>query len=183
MTYIPKKHEKYNLLPGCRRSGGEVFTYPCSLLRELEKYLPQGHNMMPYGYDSYEEYYKAMDKYAEIYFTEEKLSNLYKKFIEEMHQMNDKEQWSVLRYVGESDDRLLGLTHGKAYYWSCSLKNPVYDGVIDDEEFTSYWYSTEACDWEILDDPTGMAYRTIYEKEKGYISREQYDHVMSQLKT
>ena len=181
MTDIPKKHEMYNLLPNCRKRGGEVFAYPCSLLDELEKHLPEGYSMMPYGYKSYDEYYTEMNKMAEVYFTDDKLANLYMKFIEEMHQMNNKEQWSVLRYIGKSDDRILGLTHGRVYYWPCSIKNPVYEGVIDDEEFTSYWYSTEESDWEILEDPTGMAYKTIYGKGEGYVSREQYDHVINQL--
>ena len=181
MAYIPKKHEIYDLLPSCKKNGGEVFAYPCSLLSELEKYLPEGLNMMPYGYGSYEEYYAEMDKYAESYFNNDELSNLYKKFKDEMLQMNDKEQWSVLKYVGKSDDSLFGLTHGRVYYWPCCIMRPIYDGVIDDEEFTSYWYPTEECDWEIIDDPTGMAHRTIYEKARGYASKEEYDHVMSQL--
>ena len=159
-----------------------MFSYPSSLMSKLEKYLPEGENMMPYGYDSYEEYYTEMDKYAELYFQDSEKATLYNTFKEEMHRMNVKENWSVLRYVGKTDDHLFGLTNGHVYYWPCSLEKPVYEGVVDDEEFTSYWYSTEACDWEILEDPTGMAYRTIYEKATGYTNREQYEHVMNQLK-
>ena len=180
MAYIPEKHQKYDLLPRSRKHGGEVFSYP-SLLDTLEKYLPEGYNMVPYGYDSYDAYYTEMDIYASKWFQDEKTADLYKKFKQEMLQMNIKEHWSVLRYVGKSDERLFGLTHGNIYYWPCSLDRPVYEGVIDDEEFTSYWYSTEASDWEILEDPTGMAYRTIYEKGKGYTSRKRYENVMNQL--
>ncbi|MDO4939503.1 MAG: hypothetical protein Q4E54_06020 [Lachnospiraceae bacterium] len=161
MAYIPEKHLKFDLLPYCRENGGEVFSYPCSLIDELGRYLPEGYTMMPYGYKSYEEYYAQMDQYAEKYFQDAVVSDSYKRFKEEMHNMNVKENWSVLRYVGESDNNLFGLTHGRTYYWPCCLDNPVYEGVIDDEEFTSYLYSTEAADWEILDDPTGMAYKTI----------------------
>ena len=58
-----------------------------------------------------------------------------------------------------------------------------YEGVIDDEEFTSYLYSTEPEDWEILEDPTGMAYNTMFNRAKGYMSRRDYDHLQKQLKT
>ena len=36
MPYIPKEHEKYDLLPFCRKSGGEVFEYPSCLVNEVE---------------------------------------------------------------------------------------------------------------------------------------------------
>jgi len=32
MAYIPEFHKKYNLLPRCTKSGGDVFEYPCELL-------------------------------------------------------------------------------------------------------------------------------------------------------
>lgn len=178
MAYIPEKHKKYDLLPRCRKYGGEVFSYP-EFLDALENYLPEEYSMLPYGYDSYDAYYTEMDRLASKWFQEETAADLYKRFIQEMHKMNIKEHWSVLRYVGKTDDKLFGLTNGKIYYWPCSMERPVYEGVIDDEEFTSYWYSTEACDWEILEDPTGMAYRTIYEKRKGFVSRERYENVMT----
>lgn len=181
MAYIPEKHRQYDLLPMCRKHGGEVFSYPSSLLNQLEQYLPKEEGMTPYGYDSYEAYYLETDRYAELYFQDSEASALYKQFKEEMKRMNVKEDWSVLRYIGKTDDNLFGITNGHVYYWPCSRENPVYEGVIDDEEFTSYWYPTEACDWEILEDPTGMAYRTIYEKGKGYTDREKYDNVMGQL--
>ena len=95
--------------------------------------------------------------------------------------MNQKEEWSILRYIGPTDDNVGGLTHGKNYYWPTRKDNPVYCGVVDDEEFTSYRYPTEAHLWEILEDPTGMAYRTIYEKAKGYTSVAQHEAVMEQI--
>ena len=78
--------------------------------------------------------------------------------------MNVKEDWSVVRYVGhEYDDkpRVFGLTRGRCYYWPCSKERPVYEGVIDDEEFTSYLYPCDAECWEIVLDPTGMAARAL----------------------
>ena len=87
----------------------------------------------------------------------------------------------MLRYVGIDDNRLVGLTHGRTYYWPTSIENPMYCGVINDEEFTAYLYPTEPEMWEILEDPTGMAYRTIYEKAKGHISKDEYAHLMAQF--
>ena len=53
------------------------------------------------------------------------------------------------------------LTRGRCYYWPCSKERPVYEGVIDDEEFTSYLYPCDAECWEIVLDPTGMAARAL----------------------
>lgn len=181
MTYIPEKHKKYNLLPRCREKGGEVFSYPSELLNRLEKYLPENQGMLPYGYKSYEEYYSEMDKLSKKYFIDSEAEKLYVEFRAEMLRLNVKENWSVLRYIGENIDEIMGLTKGNIYYWPCSVENPVYEGVIDDEEFTSYQYPTEATDWEILEDPTGMAYRTIYNKEKGYMKRKEYEGIIKQL--
>lgn len=181
MAYIPEIHKKYDLLPYCRKKGGEVFEYPSKLLSKLEKYLPDGENMMPYGYESYEEYYSEIDKLAKRYFTEPDVSKMFTEFKAEMFKLNVKENWSVLRYIGKSSNDCMGLTSGCVYYWPCSIENPVYEGVIDDEEFTSYMYSTEADDWEILEDPTGMAYRTIHNKAKGYLSRKNHEMIIKQL--
>ena len=181
MAYIPEIHKKYDLLPYCKKHGGEVFEYPSKLLNKLEGYLPDGKNMMPYGYKSYEEYYSEMDKLSEQYFKDSEVAKLYTDFKSEMFKLNVKENWSVLRYIGESSNACMGLTSGNTYYWPCNIETPLYEGVIDDEEFTSYLYPTEASDWEILEDPTGMAYRTIHGKDKGYMSREGFVGIMKQL--
>lgn len=39
MPYIPKIHEQYDLLPLCRKDGGEVFDYPSKLIYETEELL------------------------------------------------------------------------------------------------------------------------------------------------
>ena len=39
MPYIPEQHKKYNLLPYCRKDGGEVFDYPSDLISKAEKML------------------------------------------------------------------------------------------------------------------------------------------------
>ena len=53
--------------------------------------------------------------------------------------------------------------------------------MVDDEEFTSYLYPTDPDLWVILEDPTGMAYNTIYGNGKNKLSRAAHDHIMKQL--
>ena len=50
----------------------------------------------------------------------------------------------------------------------------------NDEEYAAYMESTEPEDREILNDPTGMAYRTIYEKADGYMSKNEFSHIEAQ---
>ena len=183
MPYIPKEHEKYDLLPWCREHGGEVFEYPALLDRVSAKVVERKEeSLMPYGYMSYEEYFAMLSALQEKYNHDEELSTLLTQLIEQMIVLNRKEEWSVLQYVGPSDDSVLGLTHRNTYYWPTTKENPKYQGVIDDEEFTSYWHPTEPDMWKILEDPTGMAHRILYEKAKGYTSKETHDRIMTQIK-
>lgn len=98
-----------------------------------------------------------------------------------VHEMNRKEQWSVLRYTGPADERYGSLTPGKNYYWPSRASNPVYSGVVDDEEYTSYIYPTDSDLWEILEDPTGMAHNTIYGNGKNKLSRKAHKRIAKQL--
>jgi len=181
MPYIPEKHKKYDLLPLCRNSGGEVFDYPGKLISEAEDIIDAPKGLFPYNFDSYEEYYSYLEglisSSSECPDAVEMLMRLKQSVLE----MNQKEEWSVLKYLGPSDDDGLGLTHGKNYYWPTRKANPVYCGVVDNEEFTSYLYPTDAHLWEILEDPTGMAYRTIYEAGKGHMTTKAYNDMMSQF--
>ena len=43
---------------------------------------------------------------------------------------------------------------------------PEFRGVIDNEEFTAYLYDIDPSLREILEDPTGMAQRTLLGGEK-----------------
>ena len=100
-----------------------------------------------------------------------------------MIRMNNKENWSVLRWLGDHFPKgcsVRCVDKGRCYYWPCDIDNPVYQGVIDNEEYTSYWYPTEPEMWEILEDPTGMAYRTIY-GEKNYVSLDKWNYCMDQV--
>ncbi|MBQ8504236.1 MAG: hypothetical protein IJ491_08160 [Clostridia bacterium] len=162
MAYIPTQHEKYNLLPFCRKNGLEVFDYPSKLLWEIDEYI----GIDPYGYNSYDDYFKELDKVAERFSGNPEAAELLRKFKSEIKRMNIKEEWSVVKYTGPTDDKAYGLTQGKNYYWPTSKDDPVYHGVIDDEEYTSYIYPTDRNLWEILEDPTGMAYDTIYKNDK-----------------
>ena len=180
MPYIPKEHEKYDLLPFCRKDGGEVFEYPGSLIHKIEKMLGTEVGIFPYNYDSYEEYYDLLDNLIQKS-NDQETADLLQHLKIKMKELNCKEEWSVLKYIGPTDDSCLGLTQGKNYYWPAHRSNPVYSGVVDDEEFTAYLYPTDKELWEILVDPTGMAYNTIFNGGKGAITVEEHEHIMAQL--
>lgn len=181
MPYIPENHIQYDLLPSRRKRGGEVFDYPSGLINEVEQLLDSCEEIIPYNYKSYEEYFCSLDALIQVHAASPKLVAKLVKLKEAIISMNQKEEWSVLKYVGPTDDCFFGLTHGKNYYWPTEKSNPVYHGVIDNEEFTAYLYPTEASLWVILEDPTGMAYQTIYRKGKGYISQPAYNQMMKSL--
>lgn len=178
MPYIPKEHEKYNLLPYCRKNGGEVFDYPSELICEAEKLIGSSVGLFPYNFDSYEDYYNMLDNLMAACSGYPKIVEILMQVRDKVKEMNCKEEWSVLKYVGSTDDAVFCLTHGKNYYWPTQKSKPVYCGVVDDEEFTAYLYPTEPNMWEILEDPTGMAYRTIYEKAKGYLTKESHNEML-----
>ena len=180
MAYIPENHFQYGVLPHCRAHGGEVFQYPGEL-DEVEDLLWKAENpvtpatedapktrpclIMPYGYRSYETYYDVLRSYAEKHKgteLEQRLLGL----IDRTKALNVKEDWSIVRYLGSSFDDdpeslATGLTKGQCYYWPCSIEDPRYNGVIDDEEFTSYLYPCDKGCWEIVVDPTGMAQKAL----------------------
>ena len=177
MPYIPKQHEKYNLLPYCRKNGGEVFDYPSELIYKAENLLGN-ECLMPYNFDSYEGYYGHIDDLIRKYQEDLQIVEVLTRVKTEVRSMNIKEEWSVLKYIGPLNDVIFGLTHDKNYYWPTRKDNPVYCGVIDDEEFTAYLYPTEAHLWEILDDPTGMAFNTIYGTGKGRLSIKEHEEMI-----
>lgn len=174
--YIPRTHKQYNLLPCKRENGGEVFSYPAELktvedlLWEAEGLPDDGRGrrkslLMPYGYASYKQYLDVLRGFASKYCeTNPELADVLKWLIGAIRRMNVKENWSVVRYIGHEYDGEhpgSGLTRGRCYYWPCSEEKPVYEGVIDDDEFTSYLYPCDPESWEIVQDPTGMAARAL----------------------
>lgn len=182
MAYIPTAHEKYDLLPSCRKGGGEVFSY--SPTDDIDRLLPEGESVIPYGYSSYEEYFTRLDSYVTIYGTTDgelnQLSLMIGGYIEDIKKRNVKENWSVVQYLGESSEGIGGFTHSRYYYWPCSLETPEYEGVIDDEEFTSYlaWGRPDSktfdeidpVTWVIAEDPTGMATKFLRKEVSQYDS-------------
>lgn len=182
MPYIPKEHEKYDLLPLLREKGGEAFDYPGKLIYEAELLSDSLRSLIPYNFDSYETYFARLDYLIGANSGNPEIVGKLVKIRETVWRMNQKEEWSILRYIGPTTDDLFGLTNGKNYYWPTRKDHPVYQGVIDDEEFTSYMYPTEATLWEIIEDPTGMAFRTIYEKAEDHYSQAAYDDYMEQIR-
>lgn len=180
MPYIPEAHKKYDLLPLCQKDGGEVFEYPGELIYKAEKEIGE-HGLMPYNFESYGEYYAFIDSLIEKHSNNPNAVALLAQVKQTVLEMNQKEEWSILRYLGPSDDGPCGLTHGKIYYWPSRKTKPVYSGVVDDEEFTSYLYPTDAELWEILEDPTGMAYQTIYKNGEGAITQAEHAKMMAQV--
>ncbi|WP_418790868.1 hypothetical protein [Phosphitispora sp. TUW77] len=140
-------------------------------MNDLQELMPDGESLYPYGYNSYEEYDAILDRYISTYGTDrQNLNALGEKLTalkETIHQMNVKENWSVLKYLGENTSNVFGLTKGRYYYWPCSVEHPDYEGVIDDEEFTSYLYDTTPELWEIAEDPLNMAASVLLGAKKG----------------
>ena len=174
--YIPAAHEEYGLLPYRREHGGEVFSYPAELdyidkrIAEIEGDGETGErkvNVHPFKADSYDEYYGMLAELAEKYRpVDSELAEEIGLIIDIIKSMNVKEEWSIVRFVGDQfeGDSLADahdLTKGRCYYWPCSKAHPVYEGVIDNEETTSYLYPCDPDSWEIVEDPTGMAARAL----------------------
>ena len=182
MPYIPREHEEYALLPLCQKDGGEVFVYPSKLICEAEMLLGSCEGLFPYNFDSYEDYFGSLDALIALYAADTTIKHKLFELRKMVWKMNQKEEWSILKYLGPTDDTALGLTYGKNYYWPTRMDAPIYCGVIDDEEFTAYLYPTDAEMWKIILDPTGMAYRTIYEQGKGHLSKVKYNRMMKQIR-
>lgn len=184
MAYIPPKHRKYNLLPMCQARGGEVFSYPNS--DTIDKLLPQGDSLIPCGYKNYDEYDAYIDQLISNFGMKDGIRNdlgyLLEEYQKQIHHMNIKENWSILRYIGDDSPGIFGLTKGRYYYWPCSAESPKYEGVIDDEEYTSYLYSTSPELWELAEDPLNMALPVLLGASKRSISIERMAAINRQLK-
>ena len=181
MVYIPENHKKYSLLPRCRNNGGEVFSYPGKLLSQLNELVGKPNHADPYGFISYEHYEAFLDSLTMEFSQNQEITSLIAKYKVALKAMNRKEEWSILKYIGGYQYGILGLTNGRDYYWPCFAQSPEYEGVIDDEEYTSYLYPTDSDCWLILEDPTGMARKTIFGREKNSLSQKEYERVMETL--
>lgn len=165
MPYIPIEHQKYDLLPFCRQHNKEVFDYSSDLLYETGELLGDYAAIMPCNFACYDDYFSLLDKMAEEHSHDPEIVKKLHDLRGAVQKLNQKDEWSVLIYVGPTVDEPFGLTNGKYYYWPTTKEKPIYCGIIDDSEFTSYWYFIDASDWEIAEDPTGMAHRAIFENK------------------
>lgn len=165
MPYIPEEHKKYPVLPLAREMDFEVFQYSSREwpTKELEQFI--GDRMIPYACKSYEAYFEEVDHMIEKHSGEPDTVRVLQKIKQHIKEWNKKEDWSICKYIGEDDEPPLGLQNGGYYYWPCRASDPKFSGVIDGIEFTGYLYPTDPELWEIVVDPTGMAYRTIYEED------------------
>ena len=133
MAYIPDKHKQYNLLPVCSKYGEEVFEYPSELILQAEEMLPQKESLIPYRYKSYDEYFSYIDSLIVKYQNNSSLTEILEQVKQQTKEINKKDDWSVLRYFGESGRPFSGLTYNNNYYCPPSKNHPVYCGVIDIE--------------------------------------------------
>ena len=141
MAFIPKEHEKYDLLPNARKNGWEVFEYDSELLNKLQE---EGCDIsFPYYPASYNEYYSKIDDCIKRF---PKMQNMLEEYKQRLIQMNDKHKWGIVKYNGETNS---SFTKGRFYYVPIYVKEneTIVSGVIDDEEFTAYK------GWSFLDKP------------------------------
>ena len=176
MAYIPKAHEKYHLLPLFVETNLEVILIPETDAFQIAELLPDGELIWPCNelsepiHHDYAEYYAKLDSYLVRFGTAEgklnDLGKLIEGFKKNVQQMNVKENWSVLKYIGEENgDEFQTFTSGWHYYMACSDKPRKILGIIDDDGFegaydndtnSSIWERI-AKSWEIVEDPSGMA--------------------------
>ncbi len=163
MVYIPAAHRSYNLLPRRTAHGGEVFVYPDmrQLKQQMDACMRMGEELEPYGCRSRKAYDRVLIRLRNRYRAYPRAVKAIERYRGQIHDLNQKEKWSICQYVGPSSRSTLGLTSGRSYYWPCSATHPAYLGVIDDEEYTNYQYAPDPACWVILSDPTGMAARVV----------------------
>lgn len=156
MAYIPKEHEKYDILPSSRGRDWEVFEYDSELLFEIHK--EEDDFPDPYGFESYDAYYAVIDDYM---VKRPDIKDLLLKYKTHLQIMNDKSKWGIVRYIGESN---FSFTKGRCYYVPVYELNgkTIVSGVIDDEEYTSY------CGWDFSGKPIDTT-----ETEDGIIINEE----------
>ena len=126
--------------------------------------MPETVRIMPY-FHSYAEYSALLDSCISDYgMADGELNELGKMIVDYkacVKEMNIKENWSVLRYIGKSqsnESAFDGFIHGRYYYLAGVDEH--HGGrfhIIDYEEYQAYAYPPDSTVWEIVEDPTGMA--------------------------
>ena len=167
MAYIPKEHEKYNLLPKSR-DNWEVISYDQELLDKVNvlTYSILGETVEPNREKSLLEYIKKLEEYKSL-FSDNKDTDIFNRYIADIIKRNDKRNWSVVRYIGDSIFPMSTFTIGRAYYWPVRDSEAAFGGIVDDDEITAYDVYINKEDWEILCDPTGMARNILGHMDEG----------------
>ena len=123
MPYIPKQHEKYDLLPFCKEHGGEVFEYPSRLIGKVNSLIKAEDYLYPYGYKSYEKYFERVDCVSEQFKDDPDKYDLFVEFKKVMLETNCKEDWSIMRYSAVfKKRRQISLPSDKAFNFSVLLR-------------------------------------------------------------
>ncbi len=138
MAYIPNEDKKYKVLPYSRKNNKEVIEYISDdYIREINN-LTNNELSWPYNCSSYDEYYKGLEDLS-IKYPNAKKKII--KFLNLLKNVNIKENWIILKYIGNSNDNF---TKDQCYYMPVYLENDnwIHLGIIDNEEFTS------CIDWE-----------------------------------
>lgn len=167
MTTIPKKHRKYiksGLLSHSRRIGAELLYQPYDLVTLLEFKLRKYRKFVSsYGCCSRKAYFRYLDSLVTKYgWRLKNFKTEIKELKKTMKLWNRKNQWSVLRYIGETEDSSdPWYTHGKCYYFPASVSKSEYHGFFNNEEFFTDRCNIFKKEWEILEDPSGMAKRVL----------------------
>jgi len=179
MAYIPEVHKKYGLLPEFVERRIEIIIYPTPDDLDVVEMLPDGESFSQEGFRDYAQYYASLDDLmSRLGVTDGELNDLGKKlseFKEAVQKINIKENWAVLRYVGESNQSICEFTHGRYYYAAYSIRPFRFYGIIDDEGLPVYRGSSifdykrpfikiDSSDWEIAEDPYGKAVQLIKKK-------------------
>lgn len=173
---IPSEHKKYDLLPRCSKEHKDVVAFPTDMvyfvdfLAEcvgLEAGAFDVMKFMPKKLDAPNKYIKQLEKAEKLFYSLRGDGGpLLTKLRELIEDLNDKENWSIVRFVGDAYDSLdeannLYLTKGRCYYWPTSKLIPAYMGVFDNAESPMALYPLDKAAWEVVEDPTGMAARAL----------------------
>lgn len=162
----------HDLSSGPTDPGAGLIIEPTALLERIEQSTEgmswQGRSMidvlLPYSYDSLDDYCQTLARVSHD-IPDLRLKALLRRYVHETTALNDRSNWSIVRYLGSTTE--FHLTHGRDYYWPASPLSPFYQGVIDDECFTAYLYPIDSTLWEIREDPTGMAKATLTNRHIG----------------
>ena len=96
MPYIPKAHEKYNMLPICQKYNVEIFVWDNKLLKKIQSLTNLNDYMLcPYQrYKSYDEFLENINNLIN------RFPNLKREIIEyrkSVMKMNNKDEWGIVQ--------------------------------------------------------------------------------------